>query len=494
MKLRTACVLLVALALAVSCRKGPGKEELKGQVQAGLDGSFHAGLFQVEKLVRKGSHPYEEDGDDRARLLIYYDAEIVFLEDYKLSDWDQLNVGSLISVLGAKPLGVRGVNPEGNAKGETLSVYGTAAFVKEGDGWARAAHVPSGVGAEAPEARPEKVPHQLYIEEVEEIAQEFKGAGGGADMAYLEDGLAELRAGARRRLGKSRNWVTIATGNRSGEYYALGKALEKTLKKGKNRARAYDTSGSMENVVLADAGEVLFAFAQNDIAYMAHNGTGLFQDRVPLGNLTALCSLYPEAVQIVTLKSANLTSIRDLGGKRIDIGLADSGVRVNALQVLKAAGLKPEQFAAVEGRPIGAALDDLAAGGVDAVFVTAAYPAEAVQRLAFDTPIHLISLDDALFEEVKRRYPFLVPVSLPRNTYPGMAEDCRTVAVTATIVTHKDTPNHRVKAFLDHLFANVDALSRGSLQAYYISKATAATGINIPLHRAAKQYFASESN
>ena len=487
--MRTALVLLAACAAMTGCRKGPATDELKGQVQAGLDGSFRPGLFQVEQLVRKGSHPYQEDGDERERLLIYYDAEILFLEDYKLSDWDQLNVGSLVSVLGAKPLGVKGVNPEGNAKGETLSIYGTAAFVKEGDGRTRVAHVPAGVREEAPDGRPEKLPHQLYVEELQEIAREFKGEGGAEDLAHLEEGLAEVLAGARRRLGKSKNWVTIAPGSRAGEYFALGKALEESLKKGGLNARAYDTSGSMENVALAGTGEVLYAFAQNDVAYMAFHGTGLFQDRVPLTNLTALCSLYPEAVQVVTLESANLRTIEQLAGKRIDIGPEDSGVRVNALQVLKAAGLKTEAFSEVRGRPMGEALDDLAAGVVDAVSVTAAYPAEAVQRLAFTTPIHLISLDDALFKEVTRRYPFLVPVTLPQKTYSGMGEECRTVAVTATIVTHKDTPDHRVKAFLDHLFANVDALSRGSLQAYFISKSTAATGINIPLHRAAKRYF-----
>ena len=481
--------MLLAIAALAGCRKGPGSEELKGQIQAGLDGSFHQGLFQVEELVRRGSHPYSEDGDERERLLIYYDADIVFLEDYKLSDWDKLNVGSLVSVLGAKPLGVEGVSPEGNVKGDVLAVYGTAAFVKEGDSWARAAHVPAGVGEDAPDGRPERLPHQLYVEELQEIAREFKGEAAAEDLAYLEQGLSEVLAGARRRLGKSKNWVTIATGMRSGEYFALGKALEDSLKKAGVKARAYDTGGSMENVALAGAGEVLYAFAQNDIAYMAYNGAGLFQDRVPLSNLNALCSLYPEAVQVVTLKSSNLRSIKELSGKRIDIGLADSGVRVNALQVLKAAGLKPDAFAEVRGRRIGEALDDLAAGVVDAVFVTAAYPAEAVQRLAFTTPIHLISLDEALFGEIERRYPFLIPVTLPQKTYPDMGEECRTVAVTATIVTHKDTPDHRVKAFLDHLFANVDALSRGSLQAYYISKSTAATGISIPLHRAARQYF-----
>ena len=102
-------------------------------MQQKLDNNFQNGLFKIKSFSRRGSYPYEADGN--SQLLLYYKAEIEFLKDYKLSDWNNLNVTSLISVLGATPIGVTGVKQQGNKKGDVLLVYGTNNYIFQDSKW-----------------------------------------------------------------------------------------------------------------------------------------------------------------------------------------------------------------------------------------------------------------------------------------------------------------------------------------------------------------------
>jgi TRAP transporter TAXI family solute receptor len=234
---------------------------------------------------------------------------------------------------------------------------------------------------------------------------------------------------------------------------------------------------------------VLFGYSQNDIAHMAHKGTGLFEGKIPMTGLRALCSLYPEAVQVVARADAKIRDLQELRGKRVNIGGEGSGVRVNALQVLRAVGLTLRDFKEVHREGIPEALDLLHRGRLDAFFLTSAYPNRALYKLADKTPIEIVQLDSATVDRLTARYPFFSALSLPPNTYPGMRQGRRTVQVTAMLVTHANTSAARVRALLTELYSNVDTLTRGSLQAYFITRDRALQGVSIPLHPAAKTFF-----
>ena len=98
--------LLLAAVLVIGCHKGPKADDLRGEIQSKLDRHFGSGVFEISDFVRRGSQPFREADDTRDRLLVYFNAEIRFVKGYKLSNWDQLNVGSLVSVLGATPRGI----------------------------------------------------------------------------------------------------------------------------------------------------------------------------------------------------------------------------------------------------------------------------------------------------------------------------------------------------------------------------------------------------
>jgi TRAP transporter TAXI family solute receptor len=491
---RTALALTLALVCAAAlsaCRKGPDTASLRKQVQTQLDASFKRGLFEVRSLSRRGHYPYSEEGEAAPHLLIYYNAEIALLKDYKLSNWDQLNVGSLISVLGATSNGVRGVKPGGNRRGDILEVHGSTAFAEEDGAWRPVAFLPGVAEGKKKRGPRDKdlLPYRQHLKELGRIGAAFQTAKDKGDLNDLTNRLEVLRANAERRLGRSKGWLTIAAGNPGGEYFRQGEGLQRILKKAGLEARSYRTSGSAENCRLVERREVLFGYSQNDIAHMGLKGTELFEGQIPLSHLRALCSLYPEALQIVARRSSKILTVTDLRGKRVNIGPNGSGVRLNALQVLRAVEISLRDLKQVGRKEIPAALDDLRRGHIDALFLTSAYPNPALYALADKTPIDLVPLDQATVEKLIARDPFFTRLSLPAKTYPGMEQPRVTVQVTAMLVTHRDTPAARVKSLLTNLYSHVGELTRGSLQAYFISKKHALQGVSIPLHPAAKAFF-----
>lgn len=429
-----------------------------------------------EVQTRDVTYAYDDQQSGSARQLIYFDAELRLLQDRKLADWDKLNVGSLISVLGARPKGISGVRPGGNRKGDRLAVHGSAAFADTRKGWKPVAFLPGAARKRSGPCERAEQPHHRQIERLEQLGLSFQRAGAHREMKWLTEQLDQLRAAAERRLGMSEGWLTIATGGPSGEYQRQGRALAAVLERVGHRARAYSTSGSAENCALVQRREVAFAYSQNDVAHMAHSGGKLPRHQLPMRDLRALCSLYPEAVQIVTLRSAGIRSVAGLRGKRVDVGVRGSGVRVNALAVLRAAGLGLHDLAAVRGRGLPGAAEDLSAGKVDAFFLTHTFPVPLVRELAQSVELKLLPVDGDLLATLRRDRPSLLPIELPRRTYPGVTAPVPTVQVTAMLITHKDTPGGRVQLLLRQLFANVEQLSRGSAQAYFISPGTARNG------------------
>ena len=100
------------------------------------------------------------------------------------------------------------------------------------------------------------------------------------------------------------------------------------------------TRGGEENIRLLRDGKVSLALAQGDVALQAYEGTRqLRRRRAPTRTLRAIGSLYPEPVHVLVRADGGITSMADLAGKRVAIGVQGSASRTTALRVLRAHGL-----------------------------------------------------------------------------------------------------------------------------------------------------------
>jgi TRAP transporter TAXI family solute receptor len=479
-------ILLIALLLA-GCARGPDEATVKKQVEEQMAKSFKPGLLELAGLKRQGSGPLPD-----GRVVVYYNATLRLKEGYDFKDWEGMSPATLAQVLGGRERGVIGVKAKENQPGDLLRVYGSAIYERTGEGWTAVAgaqrdvaKAPADPGSAAP-----SIASQRYLEQLAaQVNIAPPGIDASSDKIISEELEQALRAIARRR-ARSQELATIAAGPAGGEYAQAVDAVIGTLAKrrGKVRALAVETEGSIENAVLVGRGQADYGLVQSDIAWLAASGAGPFAVEGPLAKLVALGSLYPEPVHLVVPAKSPIRSVEDVRGKRVDLGTPKSGSRINALAVLQAHGIAIKDLAEARGDGAQSAMQQMRVGQLDAFFVTIGAPARELQRMAAQHPIRLVPVSAAAASLLSAQ-PGLVRLTLPANTYPGQPQPVATIAATALLVGYADMRADEVKAILELVYEGTDYLAFGSAQGVKIAKASGLRGVAIPLHPAAAAYF-----
>lgn len=284
-------------------------------------------------------------------------------------------------------------------------------------------------------------------------------------------------------------FVTIATGGTAGTYFPLGGALADiwTNNISNVNSTAQATGASVANVNLLRNGEVEVIFVQNDIAYYAANGIEMFQDN-KYEDIKGLATLYPETIQIITLEGNKIDSLADLKGKKVAVGAAGSGTEANARQILEAAGITYDDIS-VQYLSFSEAANNLKDGNVDAAFVTAGFPTAAVQDIAAQHKVKLLTVDDALADKLIEKYPFYVKTVIPADTYNGMAEDVKAVSVMSMLAVSSNLDEEIAYNLLKTMYENPDRLKVAHSMGALIKAETGRDGMSIDLHPGADKYF-----
>lgn len=293
--------------------------------------------------------------------------------------------------------------------------------------------------------------------------------------------------------------IALVTGGTAGVYFPLGGAMAEiwNSKVPGVRVSAQSSGASVTNIQLLARGEAHLGLVQNDIAFYAYNGKEMFFNAAQnkpeaVTGIRGVAMLYPETIQIVTLKSKGITKIEDLRGKRVVVGAPGSGTEANARQILLVHGIFYSQI-----RPdflsFAAGIDQLRDGAVDAVFITAGYPTAAVTDIAASRDIALVSIASEKFEELRGRYPFYARQTVPPGTYRGVTVPVQTVAVMAMLIGRADLNADLVYNMTKALWENLDRMRAAHARGRDLALAKAKEGMPIPLHAGAERYYREQN-
>lgn len=480
---------LLLVALLGACSQGPDADRLTDLVRSRLDAALGPGTLGVTDLRRLGSGPLSADAEGYPRRIVYYSAALTFERDLDFSAWDSLNVAALATLLGVTEKGIRGLHHGGNRKGDTILVQGGLSFRAEGDGWAPVEAVFPAVGTPSAGYSPgTSAESQRVIERIGKLF-ERQTADPGRQRQIITEELDNAYSAITLRLDRLERALILAGGPADGEYLVVARLLAQTLVAGGLAAHALETAGSTENVVLLRSGRADIALVQNNVAGEALLGTGPFVQAGPYDRLRALASLFPEPVHVIVAKGSPIRDLEDLAGRRVEIGLLDSGSRANAILLLDAAGVGLEGLAAIHEEGLERGLTRLAAGDLDAVIATISAPARRIQEAAAAGGIRLLPLPRGLRDALAVQVPGLVPAELPAATYPGQREAVATIATTALLVAPDELPAADVERTLAALFDQIDFVAAGAAAGSLIHRQSANLGLALPLHPAAVAFF-----
>jgi TRAP transporter TAXI family solute receptor len=292
---------------------------------------------------------------------------------------------------------------------------------------------------------------------------------------------------------KSRT-LTIGTGGVGGTYDDAGRAIARVVNKKEevNGFRLQDktSSGSVSNINAIVAGDIYFGLAQSDRQYQAFNGLAEWKGEGPHKDLRAVLSLYTESVTLVAGRDSDISTIHDLRGKRIDIGLPGSGTRQNAIDAFDGAGIEWEKDIEVHEEKPDIRLQMLMHSKLDAFFHTVGHPSSDIMFATYSVRgVRFIPL--ANIEEILSAKPYYLRSRIPIQLYPlaDNKKHVETIGVKATLLTSAKVPDDTVYAVTKAVFDDLESLAEYAPILKASRKEDMLEGLTVPIHPGALRYY-----
>jgi TRAP transporter TAXI family solute receptor len=285
---------------------------------------------------------------------------------------------------------------------------------------------------------------------------------------------------------------SLNTGGISGNYQTVGHAIARTVNQQQTDFRLVDntSAGSVDNINAVLSGNSNFGIAQADHQYQALKGQAEWQQRGPQTDLRAVFSLYPEAVTLIAGGNAGISTMAQLEGRRVDIGIEGSGTRQNAIDALTAAGFDWQTDIDAHEEALEDRLAMLMHNELDAFFYTVGHPNTDIKFATYSVRgarfVPLENIDSLLANN-----PYYSRTIIPADLYPRAynAEDVPTVAVKATLVTSASVPDDAVYAVTRIVFENLEALADYRPVLSRVTRESMLEGLTAPIHPGARRYF-----
>lgn len=283
--------------------------------------------------------------------------------------------------------------------------------------------------------------------------------------------------------------LSIATGGTGGVYYPIGGGFAEIINDHLEgyEASAEVTGASVENMGLIMRGEADLALVLADTAYQAWAGEGDFEGR-QIENTRALASVYPNAVQLVTLAESDIESIEDLKGKRVSVGAPGSGTELNARALLEANGISYDDFTP-QRLNFNETADAIRDGDIDAGFWSVGPPTSSILNLAATRDIRLIALSDEEIANAQEEEPVFAAYELAEGMYDGMDEAVQTISIPNVLVVNADMDEELAYDLTKLLYDRIDDLIAVHPAANDTTVEFTMASTPVPLHPGALRYY-----
>ena len=255
--------------------------------------------------------------------------------------------------------------------------------------------------------------------------------------------------------------ITIATGSTSGLYYPSGGAICRifNLSAGNEKKCIVEsTPGSEYNLSAVEGGLNSFAFVQADelFTYLSEK-----KKRNEPSSISVVFPLYTETFLLVASKNSGITTLADIKGKRLNIGVDGSGVRKFTSQIMKFLALKTTNFK-VSTETQAAVENSLCNNVVDASIVIGGQPNKVVQNLIEQCGAKIIPLSSEFIQLTMEQNPFYSISTIPAGMYLGYAQSLTTLGTKALLVTSKYTSDETTYDITNYTIKNFDSFKQYS--------------------------------
>ncbi|MDO5613285.1 MAG: TAXI family TRAP transporter solute-binding subunit [Paracoccus sp. (in: a-proteobacteria)] len=226
--------------------------------------------------------------------------------------------------------------------------------------------------------------------------------------------------------------MSVMTGGPTGTYIQFGRDMAGLMQQCGQTLNVVESAGSLENFLgVRQRPSTQFGIVQNDV--LEYMQTFAADDPAVARAITGVriaFPLYEEEVHI--LARNDIADFQGLAGKRVAIGVENSGTFLTASLMLSLSGVEPAETVQISPAD---ALPELKAGNIDAFFYVAGAPAAIYTEGQIDgAQFHLLPIADPTLSAV------YTPATIPAGTYDFQSQAVELLAVKAVLMTYEYNP------------------------------------------------------
>lgn len=289
-------------------------------------------------------------------------------------------------------------------------------------------------------------------------------------------------------LAAKTTFISIGTGGTGGIYYPYGGGVAEIWSKYAPgiKAVAEVTGASVENVKLAHKGETVIGEVMGDVAVAGYQGLSKFKGKKH--NILSMAIMYPNLLQVVALKSHNITDIEQVKGRKISTGSPGSGTNFMTEAVLKALGINPKDYS--DSR---LSFTENANALRDATIEVGSWSVgpgtSSILDLATTHDIHMIEFTPQQVQKILDANKTYSEVELKGGVYRGVDKPVRTIGVWNVMICQKSLKTDLVYQLVKALYEHNDYLQKIHPSAAYTTPENAVKYSPIPLHPGTIKYL-----
>ncbi|NAW34529.1 TAXI family TRAP transporter solute-binding subunit [Halomonas alimentaria] len=294
---------------------------------------------------------------------------------------------------------------------------------------------------------------------------------------------AGLMAGAAHAEEQLLIGSTSTSSSQYGYFVAVGQIINQEVDG--VRSSVVETGATVDNLRRILRDQVDMGLVTTNVGYHAYAGEGEFADR-PVDN--RLLWVYSAAPQNVVMRQdAEVSSMADLEGVKLNPGITGSATEATTLAVMETLGISPEYVRGSTTDVVAGVKDNRMAGYVKSG-VGNKLDGSSLDIATF-TPIEVLSLTDEQANTLREEMPDISVVDIPEGAADGIPAYTTWsfgLAMHSSPDLDEDTAYEIVKAVMENPDPQVSALA--NLADVDLAELTLESG-TVPFHPGAARYF-----
>ena len=252
-------------------------------------------------------------------------------------------------------------------------------------------------------------------------------------------------------------------------------------------------SDDVHNLTNLRGGSLDIALVDSRMLLDAMNKSGHFEFLdISYENLRILAPLYDIPITLVVRNDAEITSLEDLKGKRINAGTSRSPQYLAVDTIMKTKKWSKKDFTLFGELPPSHSQDNMAFchGTMQAMVHIGVHPDSSLQQLFKLCKADLVSMDDSDIKKMINDHPAFWRINIAANTYPSHPEEVITLGTRAMLVTSENLDDQTVYQIIQAIDQNQKRLTTAhpALSLFY-ADSTKNNVAGIQLHKGAVKYF-----